>query len=159
MNQWKHSRNNTILSCFLIMSSRCLNHTLQNCYKFRVVRGTADIHTQNMFFFKNPPNAENFPHPSWSSPRNESLWVGAVDSAPREPTNVFLAVTWIYDIERSSLYISCRIWMGLAGNIVLIQNVLEMYKILFWCFCFKKIYVGSGDLSVMSIFFETRSVL
>lgn len=158
MNQWKHRRHNNIVWYFLVMSSRCLNHTLQNCYKFRVVRGTAGIHTQTMFFFKNPPNAEIFPHPSWSSPRNESLWVGRVDSAPHEPTNVFLAVTWIYGRERSSLYISCRIRMGLAENIVLMQIVLEMYKILFWCFCFKKVYADSGNLSVMSIL-ETRNFL
>lgn len=127
MNQWKHSRNNTIVSCFLIMSSRCLNYTLQNCYKFMVIRGTAGIHTQSMFFFKNPPNAEIFPHPSWSSPRNESVWVESVDSAPHEPTNVFLAVTWIYGRERSSLYISCHIRMGLAERLGNVQNTILMF--------------------------------
>lgn len=152
MNQWKHNRNNTIVSCFLIMSSRCLNHTLQNCYKFMVIRGTAGIHTQSMFFFKNPPNAEIFPHPSWSSPRTESVWVESVDRAPQEPP----MCSW-QSLESTAekghhfIFLVTSEW-GL-------QNILEMYKILFWCFCYKKIYVDSGDLSVMSIFLETRSVL
>lgn len=139
------------------MSSRCVNHTLQNCYNFTIVSGTAGI--QSMFSFKNPPNAEilstlHEPHQrmsqfGWGVDTALSVsppmcsWQSLKSTGTGDHHFTFLATSeWV------SLKILCRC-----------NQILEMYKIQHWCYCFKEISMDSGNLSVMSIFLETRSIL
>lgn len=143
------------------MSSRCLNHILQNCYKFRVVSGTAGIHTQSMFSFKNPPNAEIFFSPPCMNPTKKWVTVGGEFGE-----HSLWAHQWILGSHLNLLAQKSHHFIFLAASEWVLLKILCRCKTSWNCIkysfdvsVFKKIYVNSGDLSVISIFLETRSSL